>query len=50
LALLFAANQVLEHVFVRALGDTLILSPPVIINEEQIRQIADNIKNGIRSL
>jgi beta-alanine--pyruvate transaminase len=37
-------------VFVRALGDTLILSPPLIINEEQIGQIADGIKNGIRRL
>jgi adenosylmethionine-8-amino-7-oxononanoate aminotransferase len=35
---------------VRALGDTLILSPPLVINEEQIGQIADSIKNGIRTL
>jgi adenosylmethionine-8-amino-7-oxononanoate aminotransferase len=28
----------------------LILSPPLIINEEQISQIADGIKNGIRAL
>jgi len=28
----------------------LILSPPLIINEAQIGQIADGIKNGIRTL
>ena len=45
------ANHCFEAgVFVRALGDTLILSPPLIINEEQIGQIADGIKNGIRTL
>ena len=37
-------------IFVRTLGDTLILSPPLIINEDQIDQIADGIKNGIRAL
>jgi beta-alanine--pyruvate transaminase len=37
-------------IFVRAVGDTLILSPPLIINDEQIGQIADGIKNGIRTL
>ena len=37
-------------IFVRALGDTLILSPPPIINEEPIGQIADGIKKGIRAL
>jgi beta-alanine--pyruvate transaminase len=37
-------------VFVRALGDTLILSPPLIINEQQIGQIADGIKTAIRAL
>nr|WP_321576657.1 aminotransferase class III-fold pyridoxal phosphate-dependent enzyme [Bradyrhizobium barranii] len=37
-------------IFVRAVGDTLILSPPLIINEEQIGQIADGIKSGIRTL
>jgi beta-alanine--pyruvate transaminase len=45
------ANHCFEAgVFVRALGDTLILSPPLIINEEQIGQIADGIKSGIRTL
>ena len=45
------ANHCFENgVFVRALGDTLILSPPLIINEEQIGQIAEGIKNGIRTL
>jgi beta-alanine--pyruvate transaminase len=37
-------------VFVRALADTLILSPPLIINEEQIDQIADSIKGAIRKI
>ncbi len=37
-------------IFVRTLGDTLILSPPLIINQDQIDQIADGIKNGIRAL
>ena len=45
------ANHCFENgIFVRAVGDTLILSPPLIINEEQIGQIADGIKNGIRAL
>ena len=45
------ANHCFEHgIFVRAVGDTLILSPPLIINEEQIGQIADGIKSGIRTL
>jgi len=32
------------------LGDTLILSPPLVINEAQIGQIAEGIKNGVRTL
>jgi beta-alanine--pyruvate transaminase len=45
------ANHCFENgIFVRALGDTLILSPPIIINENQIGQITDGVKNGIRSL
>ncbi len=45
------ASRCLEDgIFVRALGDTLILSPPLIINEAQIGQIADGIKNGVRTL
>jgi beta-alanine--pyruvate transaminase len=45
------ANNCFENgIFVRAVGDTLILSPPLIINEEQIGQIADGIKSGIRTL
>jgi len=45
------ANHCFENgIFVRAVGDTLILSPPLIINEEQIGQIADGIKSGVRSL
>jgi beta-alanine--pyruvate transaminase len=34
-------------VFVRALGDTLILSPPLIIDESQIGQIRDAIGAGL---
>ncbi|MET4212757.1 adenosylmethionine-8-amino-7-oxononanoate aminotransferase [Bradyrhizobium sp. LA2.1] len=45
------ANHCFENgIFVRAVGDTLILSPPLIVNEEQIGQIADGIKNSIRTL
>ena len=45
------ANHCLENgIFVRALGDTLILSPPLVINEAQIGQIAEGIKNGVRTL
>ena len=45
------ANHCFENgVFVRALGDTLILSPPLVIDEGQIGQIADSIKSGIRTV
>src|SRR5579872_4832162 len=35
-------------VFVRALGDTLILSPPLVIDENQIGQIRDAIAFGLK--
>lgn len=35
-------------VFVRALGDTLILSPPLVIDENQIGQIRDAIGHGLK--
>lgn len=35
-------------VFVRALGDTLILSPPLVIDESQIGQIRDAIGAGLK--
>ncbi|WFU76949.1 MULTISPECIES: aminotransferase class III-fold pyridoxal phosphate-dependent enzyme [unclassified Bradyrhizobium] len=45
------ANHCLENgIFIRAVGDTLILSSPLIISEEQISQIADGIRNGIRTV
>jgi beta-alanine--pyruvate transaminase len=34
-------------VFVRALGDTLVLSPPLIIDERQIGEIRDAIATGL---
>ncbi|MDU0958661.1 MAG: aspartate aminotransferase family protein [Bradyrhizobium sp.] len=37
-------------VFIRALGDTLILSPPLVIDEGQIGQIVDAIGSGLRRL
>jgi beta-alanine--pyruvate transaminase len=36
-------------VFVRALGETLILSPPLIIEESQIGQIVDTIADAVRA-
>lgn len=36
-------------VFVRALGDTLVLSPPLIIEERQISEICDAIASGLEA-
>lgn len=38
-----------DGVFVRALGETLILSPPLVISEEQIAQIVDTIGRSLKS-
>lgn len=39
-----------DGVFVRALGETLILSPPLVITESQIGQIVDTIRRAARKV
>jgi len=45
------ADVCFDHgVFVRALGDTLVLSPPLIVEESQIGQIRDAIAAGLKEV
>lgn len=45
------ADVCFDHgVFVRALGDTLVLSPPLVVEESQISQIRDAIAAGLKEV
>lgn len=45
-----AADCHARGIFVRALGDTLILSPPLVVTEAHIEQIVDTIRAALRDL
>ena len=39
-----------DGVLVRASGDSIVLSPPLIINEDQIGQVVDAIRSALRQI